>query len=75
MQEQMARMEMRMQFATIKHCFTDCVTNFRDDALSTGEKSCLQNCAARDLQAFSAMAQIQGIIQQRTGGGMGGPSF
>ena len=63
MQEAMARMEMRMQFATIKNCFTDCVTNFRDDALTGGEKQCLQNCATRDLQAFQAMASIQNTIQ------------
>ena len=56
MQEAMARMEMKMQFATIKHCFTDCINDFRDDALSAREKTCLQNCAARDLGAFQAMA-------------------
>ena len=76
MQEAMARMEMRMQFATIKNCFTDCVQNFRDDALSSGEKTCLQNCASRDLQAFQAMAAIQNTIQQRSGmQGGGSPQF
>ena len=74
MQEAMARMEMKMQFATIKNCFSDCVQSFRDDQLSQNEKQCLQNCATREMQAFMTMASIQGQIQQRMGG-QGGPGF
>ena len=76
MQEAMARMEMKMQFATIKNCFTDCVQTFRDDSLNSSEKTCLQNCAMRDLQAFQAMAAIQETMSQRSGmQGGGGPQF
>ena len=41
MQELEMKAQMRMQFAMIKSCFSDCVQSFRDDALTSNEKSCL----------------------------------
>ena len=75
MQEFEVKAQMRMQFAMIKSCFTDCVQNFGDDQLSSSEKSCLQNCALREIQTFQLMANLQQSIMQRGGGGMGGPQF
>lgn len=74
MQEMEMKAQMRMQFTMIKSCFEDCVQNFSEDALSTNEKSCLQNCAKRDIQSFQLMAQLQQNIMSR-GGMQGGPQF
>ena len=74
MQEMEMKAQMRMQFAMIKSCFTDCVTSFRDDQLSANEKKCLQNCALREINTFQLMAQTQQTMMSR--GGMGGsPQF
>lgn len=75
MQEMQMRMEMKVQFGIMKNCFVDCVTNFRDDALTSNEKSCLQNCAGREMQAFQSMAQLMQSMEGRSAGLGGGPSF
>ena len=74
MNELEMKAQMKMQFAMIKSCFTDCVQNFRDDQLSASEKSCLQNCAMREIQTFQAMSQLQQTLMSR-GGIQGGPQF
>jgi len=56
MQELEMKAQMKMQFGMIKNCFLDCVQSFRDDQLTASEKSCLQNCAMRDIQTFQLMA-------------------
>lgn len=43
---------MKMQFGMIRGCFTDCVQSFSNDALTANEKSCLQNCAKREIASF-----------------------
>ena len=52
MQEFEMKAQMKMQFAMMQSCFKDCVQSFRDDQLTANEKSCLQNCAMRELQTF-----------------------
>ncbi len=74
MQEMEMKAQMRMQFQMIKGCFTDCVQNFRDDQLTSNEKSCLQNCAHREIQTFQLMASLQQKMMSR-GGMQGGPQF
>ena len=59
MQEMEMKAQMKMQFTMIQSCFSDCVQNFRDDQLSSNEKSCLQNCAMRDVQTYQTMAETQ----------------
>lgn len=74
MQEFEMKAQMKMQFAMIKSCFMDCVTNFRDDQLTSNEKSCLQNCARREIASFQTMAELQQTMMSRGGMG-GGPQF
>ena len=74
MQEFEMKAQMKMQFKMIQGCFTDCVSSFREDALTTREKTCLGNCAMREINSFQAMAAIQQKMMQ--GQGMqGGPQF
>ena len=74
MNELEMKAQMRMQFAMIQGCFKDCVQGFRDSQLSSNEKSCLQNCAIREIQTFQQMAQTQQTMMSRPGMG-GGPQF
>ena len=68
--------QMKMQFGMIKSCFTDCVQSFKTDQLSASEKSCLQNCAMREINTFQLMGSLQNALMQRGAGGMGGgPQF
>ena len=59
MQELEMKAQMKMQFQMIKSCFTDCVQSFRESELSANEKSCLQNCAMREIQTFQTMSNLQ----------------
>ena len=59
MQEMEMKAQMKMQFAMIKNCFTDCVISFREQGLTQKEKTCLQNCAIRDIGSFQQMGAIQ----------------
>ena len=52
MQEFEMKAQMKMQFGMIRGCFTDCVQSFSNDALTANEKSCLQNCAKREIASF-----------------------
>ena len=54
------QMEIKTQNQVLASCFTDCVQGFRDDALSAGEKSCLQNCT---LRSFGTIELFTGITQ------------
>ena len=54
------QMEIKTQNAVLASCFTDCAQSFRDDALSAGEKSCLQNCT---LRSFGTIELFTGITQ------------
>ena len=62
--QQMA--SMNMMLSIMKTCFNDCVTNFKQEALNAGEKTCLQNCTKRQGQTYEILAQAQG---QMGGGG------
>jgi len=75
MQEFEMKAQMKMQFAMIKSCFTDCVQDFGADQLAASEKSCLQNCAMRELQTFQLMAGIQQNMMSRGGMQGGSPQF
>ena len=70
MQELEMKAQMKMQMQMVKSCFSDCVQDFRTGELSGQEKSCMSNCAMRDVATFQQMANSQGIMQQRAG--MGG---
>ena len=59
MNELEMKAQMKMQFQMIKGCFTDCVQSFRESELSASEKSCLQNCAMREIQTFQTMSNLQ----------------
>ena len=74
MQELEMKSQMKMQFAMIKNCFTDCVSSFRDEALSAKEKTCLGNCAIREINSFQQMGAMQEKMMSRSGMG-GGPQF
>ena len=74
MQELEMKAQMKMQFQMIKSCFTDCVQSFREDQLTSQEKSCLQNCAMREISTFQTMSQLQQTLMSRGGMG-GGPQF
>ena len=71
MQELEMKAQMKMQFSMIQSCFKDCVQDFRSGELSQGEKSCLGNCAIREIQTFQQMAATQQTMMSR-GQGMGG---
>ena len=69
----MQALEMKMQMKTqnqlLNSCFSDCVQSFREESLTSGEKSCLQNCAGR---ALKTMELFGAAAQQAQGrGGMG----
>ena len=53
------KMQMRMQMTLMSDCFGDCVQSFRDTELSSGEKSCLQNCAKRTAGTMMLLGQAQ----------------
>ena len=74
MQELEMKAQMKMQFQMIKSCFTDCVQSFREDQLTSNEKTCLQNCAMREISTFQTMSQLQQTLMSR-GGMSGGPQF
>ena len=57
-QEMEMRAQMRMQFSMIKGCFSDCVTSFSAAELSGGEKTCITNCAKREVGQMQTMAQL-----------------
>ena len=65
------RSQMRMQLDIVKLCFGDCVQNFRDAELASGEKSCLQNCAKRSIGSLMILGEVQQSMMARQGG-MGG---
>ena len=50
---QMVSIEMSFKLMnnTMKDCFNDCITDFRQGSLDANEKKCLGNCTAR---VFSA---------------------
>lgn len=52
--------EMKMQFALFNNCFKDCVLDFKSDALSQKEQTCIGNCAIREMQGASQMQAVQG---------------
>ena len=41
------RYQFKLQNEMMHNCFTDCVNSFSQDSLSSGEKSCIQNCGKR----------------------------
>ena len=62
---------MKMFMGTMKNCFSDCITDFRTDALNSNEKSCLSNCTKRNASMYEEVGQANQIASQR-GGGAGG---
>ena len=64
--------QMKLQSSVIESCFKDCVNGFREEQLTNGEKSCIQNCGKRYMGAFMAFGEVQqGMQQQQRGGAMG----
>ena len=61
----------KMMMGVTKSCFKECISNFNDGALSANEQTCIKKCSGRQADAFQSMNQIQGTLQQKTGG-MGG---
>ena len=57
--------EMKMQFALFNNCFKDCVLDFKSDALSQKEQTCIGNCAIREMQGASQMQAVQGKMQAK----------
>jgi hypothetical protein len=57
MQELEMRSQMKMQLDIIKQCFGDCITNFSAGELSSNEKSCVQNCGKRQIQAMMMLGE------------------
>ncbi len=70
-QEIEMRSQMKMQLDIIKQCFSDCVQTFSVGELSSSEKSCVQNCGKRQIQAMMMLGEAQQSIMSRQGG-MGG---
>ena len=54
------KVQMAIQSQLIFGCFTDCVSSYRDATLAVGEQKCVQNCAARHMQAVESMQEVQG---------------
>ena len=55
MDEMSVQISFRMMNNTMKECFGDCVTDFRQGEMSQGEETCMKNCATR---AFSLMQTL-----------------
>ena len=72
MQREMEALEMKFmmksQMNLMADCFDDCVQNFRDSALTSGEKTCVQNCAKRNGATMQLFQQAQSSLQARAGG-------
>lgn len=66
---------MRMQLDVIKLCFSDCINVFKDDQLSSTEKSCVQNCAKRQVNTMMIIGEAQQSMMARQGGMGGGQNF
>ena len=65
------KLQFEMVFGVISGCFEDCVTDFRSNAMSEGEKTCLSNCAARHAGIQELIVQAQNELQGGMGGGSG----
>jgi len=74
MQELEMKAQMRMQLDVIKLCFGDCINAFKEDQLSSTEKSCVQNCAKRQVATMMIIGEAQQSMMSRQGG-MGGQNF
>ena len=59
---------MKMQMSLMSDCFEDCVQNFRDGAMTSGEKTCIQNCAKRTGATMQLMQSAQQSLAARAGG-------
>ena len=66
-----ARYQMKLQSTVIESCFNDCVNSFKDDKMSSGEKSCVQNCGTRYMSAFQEFGKVQQQMAQQQGGMQG----
>ena len=75
MQELEMKAQMRMQLDVIKLCFSDCINGFKDDQLSSTEKSCVQNCAKRQVNTMMIIGEAQQSMMARQGGMQGGQNF
>ena len=62
------RMQMKMQNDMIEKCFLECVSAFKDEALSNNEKGCLGNCGRRYLATVQVFGSIQEQMMQQQGG-------
>ena len=62
------RQQYKMQLDIIKTCFGDCANNFAAGELSSGEKTCLQNCAKRTMNTLMILGEAQQTFMSRQGG-------
>eukprot|EP00351_Strombidinopsis_sp_SopsisLIS2011_P002433 CAMPEP_0116874222 /NCGR_PEP_ID=MMETSP0463-20121206/5660_1 /TAXON_ID=181622 /ORGANISM="Strombidinopsis sp, Strain SopsisLIS2011" /LENGTH=72 /DNA_ID=CAMNT_0004517603 /DNA_START=34 /DNA_END=252 /DNA_ORIENTATION=+ len=62
------RAQTRLSLGIVKDCYNDCVNNFSSDQLNSTEKSCLQNCAKRQMQMIMVFGEAQQGIMAKQGG-------
>ena len=67
-----ARIQMKMQFAMINACYTDCVSAFSSGDISAQEKACLSNCGSRGVALMHLFQKVNAESQGGQQGGMGG---
>ena len=63
----MQTMMIKMTMSINKQCFSECVSNFKDDRLSSSEQNCIQACAKRQSGAFAAMNDISQQLASKGG--------
>ena len=63
----MQSMLIKMTMSINKQCFSECVSNFKDDKLSSSESTCIESCAKRQSGAFQAMNDISQQLQSKGG--------
>lgn len=64
----MQSMLVKLTMSINKQCFQECVSSFKEEKLTSGEASCIQQCAKRHSGAFTAMNDIGEQLAQRGGG-------
>ena len=68
MQFMQMRQAIKEQMGITAGCFDECVQKFNDTTLSSGEKSCLQNCGTRYVGTMQLLMNAQTSLQARAGG-------
>lgn len=53
------KMSMKLSTSFINMCFKDCITNYKDDNISSSEHQCLNNCSKRIAMTMQATGDIR----------------